>query len=425
MNTRGMRLGYYLVLIYILQVILGKTFLEHAWGPMWIVSKGLICTLTAVMFLYLAAGAGKGTAFSGNANDYRRVRLFLLLFLAWGLTSACVQEQLAVNLMAYAVFSGMVILLGLCPMSFLRRVPLDRPVVVLSAIICLGAIASLVALATGFPSPTYQGRLCGIYNGSITAARLTVLGAIVILWRLSLAPRKYHVLLLMLAACVITVFLAQSRSTIVALGIGIIPIAVRASYAKKPLISGCMVLGFLLCLSVALVLSLGVAGSKVAAARKFLRIERPLRELPQERMRYWEKGLDDLRLTNVIGQGYLASFGGGAGGFKESGYDIELNRHNAFLACAQSYGVVGLAMWVAFLLTATFSLVSRRDPLATLALAVMGYGLTISVTTNWLLSFGSPVDAVSWFILGVALAPSALNGICYRPTPVLNPRSLI
>ena len=58
-------------------------------------------------------------------------------------------------------------------------------------------------------------------------------------------------------------------------------------------------------------------------------------------------------------------------GFEEGHYDRDSNRHNMLLSCAQSYGIVGLCLWVLLFTLAFHGFLVCRDPLAGLGLGVI------------------------------------------------------
>ena len=118
----------------------------------------------------------------------------------------------------------------------------------------------------------------------------------------------------------------------------------------------------------------------------------------------------------MIGQGPLARFGGGGQGFEKSNYDTSLNRHSQPLLIAQGYGIPGLLFWMGFILSAAYAAMTRRDSLAILGAGIFSSLLVMSVFSESLVSFGTPVDRLKWLVLGLVLTPP--RQISARPSVI-------
>ena len=149
-------------------------------------------------------------------------------------------------------------------------------------------------------------------------------------------------------------------------------------------------------------------GIDTGHAKEYLRITGELDYILRNRLIYWQAGLGQISLKNIFGDGPLAKFGGQLT-TKHSGYDRDLNMHNAYLSVFQYYGWPGGILFIIFLASVGRTFLKRRDPYAALGLSLLAFGLLQCMTENWLLSFGIPGDAFSWFILGLTLTHNSSN----------------
>lgn len=144
------------------------------------------------------------------------------------------------------------------------------------------------------------------------------------------------------------------------------------------------------------------------AAREYLRVGDGLETTISDRQVYWERGLERVAISNLLGSGPLDKFQGAT--ISDPAYVAERNAHNTFLSVVQYYGVPGGALYVLFLILLLQTFLRRRDNLSVLGLSLLAFGLVQSVSENWLLSFGTPSDLYSWLILGLACASRAGPG---------------
>lgn len=336
-----------------------------------------------------------------------RVRVclaLLMMFLVWGLVVSALQKHPLENLVFFIVFGSMIsvsVLLNLNfaairkPMQFLSRI-----VVVLSA--CF--VISLVGACLGLPV-FERGRLSGcFYNPSIPSG-LASLNCLLLTWFLlrSGEHRKKSLVLLIIS---LTVFLlTRSRGHLMSTAVGIVVLfafdqrnsGIRRSRAL------CGLLGVILLGAVVWTLILP-AEHKHDVGVFFRFADSEARDTLHLRYEaYWSLGLRDLIRANPIGEGPLARFGGGGGGFEESHYDLSSNRHSQYLSVAQSYGLPGFILWIGFMVSASYTAAKRADNLRSLGMGFFAYLVLMSATSNLLLSFGTPVDRIRWLLIGIIL----------------------
>jgi len=397
----GFSTGSLLLFIYLIEGIVGKSRLGYYWGPTWQVHEAMTVLLTVTLLSYLWWAKYQHVGSYLRDKSQRIVELAALSFIGWGFVSCASQEAAINNIICFAVFAGMIMVLGISAQVYLRNTAPEKVLELITLSTGLAAVGCIVAWLSGFGAPVAEGRLTGIYNNPITAARMITLSSLLLLWMLISSKKHRKLVWTMLVLSVVAVFLTRTRTNIAALMISSIVLAARSPYRDSRR-SARFTRGLFFVSLLGLALSLSfVSPDDVTAARAFLRVDMSVKDVPSDRMQYWEKGIQDLTIQNVFGQGYLAAFGGGGGGFEESNYDVYSNRHNILFSCAQSYGVVGLSLFCIFLAAYFYRFVVHRTAMAALGLAVLAYSLITGLTGNCLLSFGDPADRLAWFLIGI------------------------
>ena len=397
--------GPFLLFAYLVEGIIGKSYLERSWGPTWRIHQAVTILLTALLLVYLYLTINQKVGLPQESKSHRIVKLVLLAFVGWGLLISVIQKAAINSTISFLPFAGMIMVLGVFPQVYFKNMRPQRIVEIVSFLLVLGNLGCFVTLLVGFPPPMFAGRLCGIYNYPIVSSRMITLCILVLFWRLVSLEERPNLALTVLTLSIIALFMTRTRTAIASFVVSLV-FVVAHRLIHKGRKAGFYAMALTLVLGLGLiVLANMLSADDVFAIRSFLRVAEPMEELVEQRRQYWEGGAEDQHSTfdKLVGQGYLAAFGGGEGSFKESQYDRSSNRHNMHLSCMQSYGLTGLCLFCLFLGISLYVFVTRRDPLAALGLAILVYVLVIGVTGNCLLSFGDPADRFAWFLLGICL----------------------
>ena len=406
MFVKGKRLclGWFLVLAYLISGMVGKSYLEYAWQGTWRVHEATAVVLTTALVAYLFLRWHQEVDIRQLPRSYRTARSALFAFLGCVIATGLMQEPAAINIVTSLTYVGMVLVLGIYPQLYFRKIRPERLIDILCLLISLGTLACIIAVLTGSTFALAAGnRLNGIYNSSITSARMFNLGCLLLLWRIVRCRRHRKLAVAMFTLTLIGLVLTKTRTNIACV---IVTSGIFLAYVLSHKGRGIEAFIIILALVSGLVLVLlpGVVDryqDEVSDIRTFIRLDKTPEEIASNRLPYWNEGLKDIDFGNPLGRGYLAAFGGGSGGFQESGYDRESNRHNMFFSCAQSYGIIGLCLFCSFICITLYRFVVGGTPLAALGLTVLVYTLITGITGNCLLSFGDPVDRFAWLLLGI------------------------
>jgi len=257
-----------------------------------------------------------------------------------------------------------------------------------------------------------QFRFNGLYSDAIVAGQMFGLTCLLLFWGiLHTRSKKVWIYWALLSIAILCLVLTRTRTDILATPIGMITClfaAVRSSAAAIPRRRARAILGLLVLFLVISSIWLSQPGIDTGRAWELLWVAGDYEDILRTRAEYWQTGKGNLSITNIFGKGPLAKFGGEIS-TQRSGYDRELNMHNAFLSVFQFYGWPGGILFIIFLVSVGAAFLKRKDPYATLGLSLLTFGLVQSLAENWLLSFGTPLDAYSWFLLGVTLTHNSSN----------------
>jgi membrane protein implicated in regulation of membrane protease activity len=307
------------------------------------------------------------------------------------------------------VFAGMVYLLCVSGADLMRGISKERCINI--ALVPLGfmAVGSVALLKSGSSWASYQGissRFKGAYSDSIVAGQMFGLTCLLLSWSiLHTRSKKVWGYWALLSIAILCLVLTRTRTDVFATVIGIIAClfaTMCSSTTAIPRRRARVILGLLVLILVISSIWLTRPGIDTSRATEHLRLTGGYEGVLESRAEYWWKGTGNLSVTNIFGEGPLAKFGGELS-TESSTYDRELNVHNAFLSVFQSYGWPGGILFIIFLVSVGGTFLKRKDPYAVLGLSLLAFGLVQSISENWLLSFGTPLDAYSWFILGLTL----------------------
>jgi len=338
-----------------------------------------------------------------------RVKGCLAGLLATGILSCLAQENGLDNLVFFAVFAGMVYIVFINGAGLTRGISKNRCIDLALLPLCIMLVGSLHLIVLDS-----RERFDGLYYGAIIAGQMFGLTCILLFWSiLHTRSKKVWAYWALFPVAILCLVLTRTRTDIFGTLIGMITClyaAMRSGTAIIPRRRACAILGILVLL---LVISyIWLTGPRIridtGRAKEYLRIAGDSDDILRSRLEVWQTGTGNLSVKNIFGKGPLARFGGQLS-TQESGYVRELSSCNSYLAVFQAYGWPGGILFIIFLVLVGATFIKRRDPYATLGLSLLAFGLVNSISENWLLSFGSPFDVYSWFILGVTLTYNSLN----------------
>ncbi len=405
--------GALLFALAITSSLIGKSYFEHTPGVWraYQLSNGVIAGL---LTLFIA----KHRYLLRKCQLPHAVRFSILSFICWGFVVSMAQENWLASLLAYSVYACMVFCLFVSPFAFLSGVSVERILKVLAVTLSVASAASVLVYCIGYP-PLHNGRLRGLYNNPLTCGNLALIAIILQLWWLVHSRRFSWIWILALLANVVVIALSKCRS----MHLGIPVVAVLTSlhamrYWKAPWFAPLLCFAFM---AFFLAWATGcVSDAALLEAREFARVDGNLVEAAMDRAVWWAPGIEaDLRLTNIVGRGFLAAYEWDIG-LTSSGYDIQNNRHNTLLSCAQSYGMVGLVLWVSFISAMLHYFWKRHDHLGTLGFVTAVYCVLNGMISNHLLGFGSPIDRISWVVMGLSFAHMTKNRSWHTRTKASN-----
>ena len=339
----------------------------------------------------------------GSLSLHVKACLALLLF--WGTTSCAVQENWLGNMAFLLVHAGMVYLLfligaeSMCGSSKMRCI--DLALVPL----CLIVIVSVALFALGPSRLSFEGRFHGLYRNAIIAGQMFGLTSLLLLWRALHAQRRSWVGWVLFSLTIPCLVVTRTRTDILGAFTGMLTCSLSTMRngtdamlwrRTRVILASCVLL------ALASVAWMTRPGADISSIRDYFRMSGDSDDILRSRYEYWQTGLGKLSMENALGEGPLAKYAGQLSG-ERSGYVAERNMHNAFLSMSQYYGWPGGLLLIIFIVSVVGTLVKRKDPYATLGLSLLALGLTNCLSENWLLTFATPFDVYSWFLLGLVL----------------------
>lgn len=423
-RTLSSVLGTCLLWVYVVTGLLGKSQLPgygyDTWRGYMLVSTIIIGGL--LVYCIASRGAVPWTRSGGNSPHVT----WLGLFIIWGVIVSAMQKYPLDNLIYFATLASMFIVSMTLPSAVpVMRDParfLNGVVLVTTPWVCL----SLIEYFVGFPgSIEAEGRLRGCFLNCIILGGVAGMNCLLLAWLLVVSPRYrcLRVVLLIISWTTLALTKCRGQNVTIMLGMAVMVILSRHRGNRLFVVLCATVIGVALYVGLS---QLGViSDEKIVDAREFFRVPKGEIEdtLKIRYNSYWRNGIADILSMRMIGQGPLARFGGGGQGFEKSNYDVSLNRHTQLLLIAQAYGIPGLLFWIAFILSAAYAAVTRRDSLALLGAGMFSSMLVMGLFSESLMSFGTPVDRLKWLVLGVLLTPLRQTSRpieCYRHADVMS-----
>ena len=415
-GRRWLTLGAVLIYCLLFSGLVGRSNLFTFAGHRWQVQMAVVTATVIGGLLFIIWKHSQQRTCHQSGELPLRLKGCLAGLLCAGITSCVAQENWLGNLAFLAVFAGMVYLLCVSGADLLRGISKERCIDVAMVPLAFMAVGSVASRTLGFSwsnsQVMSQSRFNGLYSDAIVAGQMFGLTCLLLFWSI-LHKRtkkvwKYWALFLVAILCLV---LTRTRTDILATPIGMITClyaAMRSSTTSIPRRRARAILGLLLLPLVIFSIWLTQPGIDTYRAKEYLRVTGDYEDILESRAEYWQTGVGNLSITKIFGEGPLAKFGGELS-TERGGYVRELNMHNAFLSMSQYYGWPGGMMFIVFIVSVGGIFLKRRDPYATLGLSILTFGLVQCLTENWLLSFGNPLDAYSWFILGVTLTHNSWN----------------
>jgi len=411
----------YILIAYLVWGVIGKSNASFSAGFWRYYQIGNVL-FSSILIVFIIASMRMGINPHRPARSVSHVLVVLGVFLAWGTVCCAAQEVFFANFVCFAIYATMILALFVVPYVFIDGSSLKRFLDIITVFVCLGTLSSLVVGLIGLPDVWPQDRLAGIYECPITCTNMSVIGLMLLL---VYAVRPVGNRLLrtvvvgMIVVSVWVVILTRTRGGYVCLLLAPTCFAVHhlhqrrkdlAPAALKVLFGGAVLVGGVL-------LALSMRPELVGDIRRYARVDIPIEEVVQARTNWWNPERH-LRLGNVFGKGFLATYDWRGPSDSESGYDRDRNPHNTFITCALCYGVPGLSIFAAFMLCLLYLFWARSGVLAALGFTVLVYSIARSMGSNHLLGFGLPMDRFSWLLMGISLhfagIPRTSRQVCTR-----------
>jgi hypothetical protein len=409
-SRRELILGALIVYGLLFSGMVGRSKLIASSGYRWRVQMSVVTVTVIGGLLFVAWKRSRQRTHRQSSELPSAVKTCLAGLLGTAVASSIVQENWLGNLAFLIVFAGMAYLLCVNGVMLIRGIPSEWRIDVALVPLGLMAVHSMLTQSASSSWSRYHTRFNGLYSDAIVAGQMFGLTCLLLLWSILHTRSKriwgYWALLPVAGFCLA---LTRTRTDLLATTIAMLTClcaTMRSSATALPRRRARAILALLLLSLVISTIWLTQRGIDTGRVKTYLRVDAEPEDILDSRAEHWRRGVENLSITDIFGEGPLAKFGGElstTGGV----YVRDLNMHNAFLSTFQYYGWPGGIMFIVFLLSAGGIFLRRRDPYASLGLSLLTFGLVQCLTENWLLSFGNPADAYSWFILGIALPHSA------------------
>lgn len=426
-QKRTSRIGPLLILAILTTSLVGKSVLVRFAPVLWTLQMAATALLIVVAVIYDGVAHIRDRGYSEEFPVH--IQALGVMLLVSCVVSCVLQSNWEANLIYFLIYGCTVYLLFCRGSGLLSQPGRLKSTDLIMLLPATMAVIGLLLFSMGVFSSSRQGRLQGVYVSSIVAGQMIGLTAVVFLWRLLFFPPKYSWRWWgIFALLVIALLLTRTRTSLLAFFVGssccivlwrLSHMGTRKTWQRYSLQCTlfCVLAG-----GVLLALS-GIVNPEWV--KDFTRTEGDLEGVVASRLEYWERGVEYVSVTNVFGSGPLDKYGGSLS-TQESGYVRDQNSHNAILSAFQYYGVLGASGFILLLIALLHTYIKRSDALGVLGITVIGFGIVQCISENWLLSFGTPVDLYSWFLLGLTAnrtvwsPKTASIGGCRMRTPVAN-----
>jgi len=407
-NSRSALIGLLLVYALLSTSLIGKSYLFAMYRSLWTIQMILTVGLIAVLWLYLLFAFLSGRLSLGNSGVKLRLKLCLFFMMLFGIFSCCAQEDIWMNMAFLATHASSIMILFILGPQLIADKNRER---FLNFVLVPLVIIALLNISV-FLGNSSNGRLHGLYGNAIIAGQMLGITSILLFWKILYHPRqKTKLLWLLFIVSMFGLIMTRTRTDIAGVFVGITACLLAAIWHANMEMSRKrakrLVLVFIP-LSIVTLFWVIAAEFEFVAVREYLRLGVNVKETIQDRQIYWERGYERITIANFFGNGPLDKFGDDVS-LSHSKYDADSNAHNALFSVIQFYGWPGGFLFVLFLLLLLSVFLSKQDCYSVLGISILAFGLVQCISENWLLSFGTPCDLYSWFILGIACAGKGVS----------------
>ncbi len=408
-NSKSCSVGLILVYALLLTSLIGKSYLFAMYRSVWTVQMILtVVIVTVLCFYFLFVLLNRRLSLS-NYSLKMRLKICLFLMLLFGIFSCCAQENLWMNLAFFAVHASSIMILFIFGPRLIANVNRKR---FLDIVLVPLVVITLLSISV-FAGNNDNGRLFGLYGNAIIAGQMLGITSILLFWKIVYHQKqKTKFLWFLFIVSMLGLILTRTRTDIAGAFLGITMCLLMTLWHSDMVIAQkrAKILVFLFIpLSILTLFWFVAAEFELTSVREYLRLGENVEETIQNRQIYWEKGFERINAKNVLGNGPLDKFGDDVS-LSGSGYDRDSNAHNTLFSVIQYYGWSGGFLFVLFLILLLSVFLSKQDCYSVLGISILTFGIIQCISENWLLSFGTPLDLYSWFILGWCLSGESYRG---------------
>ena len=433
-KPRGGKIGPILVMIYVWEVILGKSQLAE-FPYVWVIHMVLSALLTGI--IVVASRFRPPLQPSPKAHRMRRPVIFIYFFIAsWGVISAIGREKGSPSLDELGFIATWIVMVIACWQSAPRlvsEVSTQDLIRQMSLPLKLGIIASYIMFPTGGQYDPFTDRLRGAFYTSPSMGEVAMLCCILVFAQIVVKSSKSRIRdSLFLGLELGCLFLTRSRAGILA---ALVAMAMIWFLRPRPGVR-LPIIRFFTAGLFTLIIYFIIIGLEPEIQKKtatFLRVEGGTEHLTDTRWGNWELGYRAMLQHPVFGLGFTSRYAGEGIQLKtrtyrpegESAYTYTDDPHSMTLTLGKSIGIPGFILGVALLLAfarigwKVISYPFAQEPIVTtLIIGLIIRIILVSFTGNPLLSFGAVGDRYLWICIGI-LSARMLNSV-YRNPSILN-----
>jgi len=363
----------------------------------------LTIVLIAASWIYFSLVLLGGRFSIGNSELKLRLKICLFLMLLFGIFSCCAQTFFLMNLTFLATHASAIMILFILGPQLMAKKNKDR---FLNFVLVPLVVIAVLSISI-FAGNRDNGRLQGLYGNAIIAGQMFGITSILLFWKILYhSKEKTKLLWFLFIVSMLGLLITRTRTDIAGLFVGItvcLSVAFRHTDMEMSRKRAKRLVLVFMPLSIAVLFWIAAAKFELSPVRQYLRLGENVKETIKDRQVYWERGLERITINNIFGNGPLDKFGDDVS-LSRSNYDIDSNAHNALLSVVQYYGWPGGLLFVLFLIVLFSVFLSRRDSHSILGISILAFGVVQCISENWLLSFGTPLDLYSWFLLGWCLS---------------------
>jgi|GEM_PF-6822711 len=427
-KPRGGKIGPILVMVYVWEVLLGKS--QLAWFPYaWVIHMVLSALLSGMIIV--ASRFYPPLQPSPKAYRMRKPVIFIyFLITSWGVISAIAREKGSPIFDEIAFSATWLFMAIACWQSAPRlvsEIPTQNLIRQLSLPLKLGILASYIMLLTGEQYDPFTEHFRGAFYTSPTMGEVAMLCCILpfaqIVSKSSKSRIRDSVFIALSLGCL---FLARSRGAIIVTLTAMAMIwLLRPRPGVRLPIARFYAVGLFL-----LIICFVFTGLEPETREKtatFLRVEGGIEHLADTRWGRWEEGYRSMLQHPLFGLGLNSRYSGGGIEFEgrakaELVYTFTDDPHSMPLTLGKSIGIPGFILAVALLLSfagivwkVTSYPFAQESIVTTVTIGLIIRVILTSFIGNSLLSFGAIGDRYTWVGIGI-LSARMLNSVHRSPS---------